>query len=540
MSLTPHPEPYRQAKPSLSEDTFKHELSIERPLPGIQGKVTFLCFLLSSAIMPADLPPHKSKRHSRNLSNPQLFPSTSPPPAPRLSLPGPNGNLPDDSYLSQKRNSLSIDPEKHIHISAFDSRPSQVPKQVSTTDSTPQHKTLEVPSTNIVTFPVESVPSENTTPSPAPSLSSKQTPPFRPVPISPPVTPDHSQSNGKLPAVSEPVPGSSSASSPGSSPKTTVRRVSTFRHLPLRNGPTQQRPLASSPLRITEAQSSPHLSISSRQLDPFQPRPTPVSPASGFSSLASTPLLRAVSNERDLPSIPALDRPVNPSSARPSDTPPVRPPASQVIASPSPSRGPPLPAPPAPPKPALSTSNASQVQAPSPPVLSPSSSTSSTPAGRQPARPPAPYRPGFQPKGVYRHRTDEFMELRKAGKDVGRVERTRLERRLDKLINLHFTHSDQERGPKTKDNNRLSQIRRQSSIFDLTFNDLKGKSAGELWKEVVAPQPGPGSKADIRCKLLPGGEARTRLVDLAFFIAAEQTITSWESDASVSQCPLCK
>ncbi|KAF8129002.1 hypothetical protein EV363DRAFT_389387 [Boletus edulis] len=60
-------------------------------------------------------------------------------------------------------------------------------------------------------------------------------------------------------------------------------------------------------------------------------------------------------------------------------------------------------------------------------------------AGRGPTetRSSAPYRPGFQPRGVYWPRTDEFAQARKA-KHAIRIERTKLERRLEKLIQLHF------------------------------------------------------------------------------------------------------
>ncbi|GJE95157.1 FYVE-domain-containing protein [Phanerochaete sordida] len=160
------------------------------------------------------------------------------------------------------------------------------------------------------------------------------------------------------------------------------------------------------------------------------------------------------------------------------------------------------------------------------PAISPAPSTSSvtavsgraTPGSR--TRTPAPYRPGFQPKGVYRPRTDEFLEARKQNGDKDRVERTRLERRLEKLISLHFPHPDvkEKRKEQTLSRPQAAQNRRASSFFDIDIASLKGKSAGDLWKGVVQAQA--GGKNDIR--------------------AAEQAITPWEDDASVSQCPLCQ
>lgn len=115
---------------------------------------------------------------------------------------------------------------------------------------------------------------------------------------------------------------------------------------------------------------------------------------------------------------------------------------------------------------------------------------------RSAPRSPAPYRPGFQPKGVYRPRTDEFIEARKASRDVGRIERTRLERRLEKLIDLHFPLESQKLKEKQRPPPRPTK--RLSSIFEMDFSELKGKSASDLWREVVQSQGTPGGKSDIR------------------------------------------
>ncbi|KAI0636775.1 FYVE zinc finger-domain-containing protein [Trametes polyzona] len=200
------------------------------------------------------------------------------------------------------------------------------------------------------------------------------------------------------------------------------------------------------------------------------------------------------------------------------------PPSRSFAHSPSPT---PSPAPAAP-LPRSSSLMASPTQQPahlphiaSSPALTPSTSASSTVTGvsRVPGRSPAPYRPGFQPKGVYRPRTDEFIEARNHSRDVDRIERTRLERRLEKLINLHFPPPGQRKEEQSSGQRPMQQNRRASSFWDLDFSDLKNKSAGDLWREVLQTQASQGSKNDIR--------------------AAEQKITPWEDDASVSQCPLC-
>ncbi|KAJ7179059.1 hypothetical protein C8R46DRAFT_1159749 [Mycena filopes] len=122
------------------------------------------------------------------------------------------------------------------------------------------------------------------------------------------------------------------------------------------------------------------------------------------------------------------------------------------------------------------------------------------------------YRPGFQPKGVYRPRTDEHTPV-SAG--YASAERTKLERRLEKLVALHFP----EEGKSTTGVGRrpgLAQAnanRRASSFFDLDFKSILG---------------GGGGKEDIRCMVFPIQS-----------IPAEQRITPWQEDASVNKCPLC-
>ncbi|KIP08146.1 hypothetical protein PHLGIDRAFT_69866 [Phlebiopsis gigantea 11061_1 CR5-6] len=205
-----------------------------------------------------------------------------------------------------------------------------------------------------------------------------------------------------------------------------------------------------------------------------------------------------ISSERALPPLPALElpgpiaqpatqayRPYTPASVS------HRPVVSPTIVSP-PSIG------------SFPTHGSSTI----PPTISPAPSSSSTlaPVQRAPSAPgvrsrtPAPYRPGFQPKGVYRPRTDEFLEARKQRNDQDRVERTRLERRLEKLISLHFPHPDQK---KEKDSLsvRPGPNRRASSFFDIDISTLKGKSAGDLWKGVVQAQAA-GGKNDIRALVL--------------------------------------
>ena len=105
-------------------------------------------------------------------------------------------------------------------------------------------------------------------------------------------------------------------------------------------------------------------------------------------------------------------------------------------------------------------------------------------------RPPAPYRPGFQPKGVYRPLTDEFLEVRRSRRDIDRVEQTRLERRLEKLINLHFGEDADK-----KSTSRPKQVKKMPSIWEL---DIRSMGPSDLWRGVIQSQVAAGGKADIR------------------------------------------
>lgn len=278
---------------------------------------------------------------------------------------------------------------------------------------------------------------------------------------------------------------------PSPIPSASSRKGSTFRRLQPRTT-SARLALPSSPLRpqSVHIRTPSGLSGTTRILDAVPAR-TPETSRALLPLVAPTP----VTNERALPPLPPLDLP-GPSASHPNQA--YRPytPAN-ASQRPSSASSPITTSP-------TTYASASNVLASS--VVSPTASISSTPApsGQRSATPgsrsrtPAPYRPGFQPKGVYRPRTDEFLEARKQKNDVDRVERTRLERRLEKLINLHFPHPDQKEQAGNRPAPAPMQNRRASSFFDIDVSSLKGKSAGDLWKGVVSAQV--SGKNDIRCQ----------------------------------------
>lgn len=111
-----------------------------------------------------------------------------------------------------------------------------------------------------------------------------------------------------------------------------------------------------------------------------------------------------------------------------------------------------------------------------------------------------------------------------------RVERTKMLRRLEKLIDIHFpsppvdgvaparsTGSDKRRsrigGGSSVDDPAVS--RRASTFFDFDIGNMKISDAGGLWRGVI----GSAEVHNIR--------------------AAEQRITPWQDDTDVAKCPLC-
>lgn len=86
---------------------------------------------------------------------------------------------------------------------------------------------------------------------------------------------------------------------------------------------------------------------------------------------------------------------------------------------------------------------------------------------------------------------------------MGRIERTKLERRLEKLIQLHFPPPSDGGGTGVGKRPGATAAaaghnRRASSFFDLDFSDLRHIDPGELWRGVLQSQAGQGGKADIR------------------------------------------
>ena len=125
------------------------------------------------------------------------------------------------------------------------------------------------------------------------------------------------------------------------------------------------------------------------------------------------------------------------------------------------------------------------------------------------SRKTAPHPPGFQPRGVCGVLTDDFLSARRMKRDgdgdggMKRVERTKLERRLEKLINLHFPlqpDSKEARDGLIQEKTRPGhENRRVSSIFDFqTLKNVNFNDASGLWKGVVSGGLQDTTKTEIR------------------------------------------
>ncbi|CAA7267889.1 unnamed protein product [Cyclocybe aegerita] len=421
---------------------------------------------------------YKSKRHSRNLSNPMshLVPNQSPPPVSR-----PSSSAGSSATLLLQPPKLLLDPEEvDPNLSGLldaESRPSASPGSPlapSTLDhmlsvSPPPPVMKDFKTTSEIEPPPSMVPQEDRGP-----MSSDQ----RPV-----STGNANTSSLKTtPGTSMPFPNDSQASLP----KSTPRKSSTFRRVPLKS---TRAPQPSSHLR----------NVSMPSLPP--PPPSGNVAQEEHPASVTLPVSPSPSELNSLPD-PFQHQDIAPRSSQ--ITPPI------------------IPRPSSPPTQPLLRSTSTPMPADVDTV--PDHALNSV---RAPVRKPAPYRPGFQPKGVYRPLTDEFLAIRRIKRDgegdagTQRVERTKLERRLEKLIALHFPDCSQREGSKEKAQTSIGMLRnenrRASSLFD--FQSLRNISEpGELLR-VFGGGFGDATKNDIR--------------------AVEQRITPWQDDASVNKCPLC-
>ncbi|KAN0059717.1 carboxypeptidase Y-deficient [Thecaphora frezii] len=129
------------------------------------------------------------------------------------------------------------------------------------------------------------------------------------------------------------------------------------------------------------------------------------------------------------------------------------------------------------------------------------------------------YRPGFQPKGAYRVRTDDFLEARRRRRNEGEMEEQRMERRLAKLVAIHFAPQNDATEEGEKKHAALAP-----PMLDFDFGELRRDPKAVLRK----------GGSDLWSSL----RARSKGEDLAKR-AAEQTIVNWQDDAQVKACPIC-
>ncbi|KAK7449662.1 carboxypeptidase Y-deficient [Stygiomarasmius scandens] len=458
---------------------------------------------------------YKSKRHSRHLSGSNL-PNGTPP---NTNGTPPNGSLSVPAEPNEFHFNQPMSPEKP---SALDS------------DSVPTISTTNGSATNGAI---------SHTPSPEPpildhdfSTSTSPPPPSILIESQPAITSIASSGKAASPPPST-VASSSTSAAPSTSAPPSPRRTSTFRRVP-RNVSASRPASISSAMDLSRREST----ISSRPSSVLLP-PTPSRLSTSTLPVNPSPLARDSSRPVS-PSSPT--QPSNPidtlAAPQPQHPPtviaPQRTSSLQVSSSPSStssSTSPTL---------ALVPLPSSQVQSPSrtPNVYSRPTSQSPTPRGtpssmRQST--PTPYRPGFQPKGVYRPRTDEFLSLRRIARDgpesdsSKRIERTKLERRLEKLIALHFPEPGDPQPEKDTGSKELSrpQItpkqksatnarRRTSSFFEMSMDDIRKSVGDNLLRSVLSSSTNSAPrKSDIR--------------------NAEQRITPWEEDADVPKCRIC-
>ncbi|KAJ3905362.1 FYVE zinc finger-domain-containing protein [Lentinula edodes] len=292
----------------------------------------------------------------------------------------------------------------------------------------------------------------------------------------------------------------------------------------------------------------------------------------------SSPLARPTSmfipNATDATSAPSV-----PTSPTTSHSNPISPAPSSILSSPplnssvsgavSPSRTL-TPPPPAPTVIVTSPSQESRITSITSPTPISTSPSPLPPTSKSPSKSPskAPYRPGFQPTGLTRFRTDEFLIARKLARDgpggpgegIGtnekRVERTKLERRLEKIIALHFpetTAVDNGKVRVKEKGNRGGQEKEREK----DPKDLESLSGNRMPARPVRPSllgnSNPSSTDSRRrtSSFFENFDIRDIRRMSGSFIggiggsevestrSSEQRITPWQPDSAVSRCPHC-
>ncbi|KAJ3818837.1 FYVE zinc finger-domain-containing protein [Lentinula raphanica] len=328
-------------------------------------------------------------------------------------------------------------------------------------------------------------------------------------------------------------------------------------------------PLASSSSSTSTAATSPHTLTHTSTFR--RVRPSTSSPLARPNSV----LLPEKSQDSFNTSTSILSAPTSPTRVHNNSIPPPTSPRSRPVSvlesiSLSPSRSP------APTPPVVITSpsqshidvDVTQTTISPTPTPAPAPTSSSKPsASTKPSSsktPKAPYRPGFQPTGLTRFRTDEFLAARKVARDGSgggldkRVERTKLERRLEKIIKLHFP---EEESPSSKE----QEEKPKKGVVAVEMN---GKRRNVNGREVEDKE-----KKDPRLSLSANGKPQrpgllgiagdTRRRTSSFFEnldirrmsssfiggvgfgeeesvrSSEQRITPWQPDSAVSRCPHC-
>ncbi|CAE6437443.1 hypothetical protein ACGC1H_004416 [Rhizoctonia solani] len=450
--------------------------------------------------------PYQSKRHSRTPSAVGSSPPATPPTARspvQFESPSTDRVYGNGKYL--------VPP--HAQIPPPVSVPSRSSPSPSPSPSPTTPEATQAPAPLQAAYKPEAVeskmPDTQTLPTPSPTpeqatsseSSSQPTSPLTQLPALPVSRPSSETAGPSSPGPSSPT----SSTAPSPRPAIVQRPGSRFRVVSNRGPNASTQPARPSPLRpssnLSQRTLTAHVRTLSNASTPASPSPIARIPTSASVPVSLNERLSPGNRNKPLPAV------VFPSLTPPrSNTPAAAPPRSTTpVFAPTPAPAPRSTTPVVAPTP---TSNTPVPYA----VLSRASSASPSPAntGGTACSRPAPYRAGFQPKGVYRHRTEEFEAIRAKKIDGKRTEEKRLTRRLEKLIDLHFSSKEKDAPPPPN--------RRASSFFDLDLADLKGKSANELWRGVVESKAAQQERA-IR--------------------TAEQSITKWEDDKDAAACPIC-
>ncbi|CAH7685597.1 FYVE zinc finger-domain-containing protein [Phakopsora pachyrhizi] len=144
-----------------------------------------------------------------------------------------------------------------------------------------------------------------------------------------------------------------------------------------------------------------------------------------------------------------------------------------------------------------------------------------------PVQQQTPFRPGFQPRGVYRDRTNDLISFRKLKQESKRLQESRLQKRLERLVDLHFPAHDPQSQLRENDTTADGRLETEGR----SKHDGSALAGGGMMMMMVSQRI---------MDIVKSASEPERLLMINNLRAKEQEIVRWQDDQEVVCCKLCE